>query len=214
MTFFVEGPDSQKLMPMVKLFGRHTVEKAHHLKSDHSVKDMGHYTNYSDVEKISYSGAAVKSYHDIDELPGSNPGLTASQIMNTSVETLKGSDSIDDARLFFKNKKFRHIPVVTNDNVIEGILSDRDLLHYLSGLNDDYTKQKLPVTSVAEVSQLMKTEVLSASADTDVRYIARLFFEQHIGAMPIVKDRKMIGIITRSDVLAAVMRNFILELWA
>jgi len=46
----------------------------------------------------------------------------------------------------------------------------------------------------------MKTHLLTASADTDVCYIARLFVEQHIGAMLIVKEGYLVGIITRNDV--------------
>ncbi|MFV2031347.1 MAG: CBS domain-containing protein [Gammaproteobacteria bacterium] len=60
----------------------------------------------------------------------------------------------------------------------------------------------------------MKSPVLTASEDTDVRYIARLFVEQRIGALPIVADGELKGIVTRSDVLSAVMRHFVLQLWA
>ncbi len=60
----------------------------------------------------------------------------------------------------------------------------------------------------------MTPRVLTASVDTDVRYIARLFAEQHIGAMPVAKEGELKGIITRSDLLGAVMRHYGLELWA
>lgn len=60
----------------------------------------------------------------------------------------------------------------------------------------------------------MAPQVLTASIDTDVRHIARLFVEQHIGAMPIVKEEKLKGMITRSDVLGTVMRHYALELSA
>jgi len=59
----------------------------------------------------------------------------------------------------------------------------------------------------------MTPEVLTASTDTDIRYIARLFVERRIGAMPIVRNNKLAGIITRSDILSAVMRHFNLEIW-
>lgn len=61
----------------------------------------------------------------------------------------------------------------------------------------------------------MTSNVLSASSDTDVRYIARLFVENRIGAMPVVlKNGNLAGIITRSNILDAVMRHFNMELWA
>lgn len=61
---------------------------------------------------------------------------------------------------------------------------------------------------------MMKGRVLAASLDADIRYIARLFVEQGIGAMLIVSDAYLKGIITRRDVLSAVMRYYTIELWA
>ncbi len=214
MTFFIQGPSSQKLMPMVNLFGQHTIAKADHTEPGHPVKDMGHYTTTdARTKKISHSGIAVQSYHNIEQLPQNSTQLIASQIMSPHVITLKQNNLITDAIKLFKTKKIRHAPITTKDGTVEGMLSESDVLHYLSGVNDDYTKQKSPAKTNDKVSRIMKHEVLTASADTDVRYIARLFVEQHVGAMPIVNDGKVIGIITRSDVLAAVMRHFILELW-
>ncbi len=61
----------------------------------------------------------------------------------------------------------------------------------------------------------MKDHVLSASADTDARYIARLFVEQRIGALPMMNDQqRLAGMITRSDILKAVMIHFDLSLWS
>ena len=59
----------------------------------------------------------------------------------------------------------------------------------------------------------MKPRVLTANIETDVRHIVRLFIEQHIGAMPVMKAGVLEGIVTRSDVLRAVVRHFSLELW-
>ncbi len=210
MTFYVQAPSSQKLMPMVQLFNKKTVEKIY--KVDPSLIETALHDS-SNIQSAWHSGIAVQAYHDIDQLPGKSDLLIASQIMTSDVITLKQNDTIADAIKLFKEKQFRHIPITTNSGTVEGILSDRDVLHYLSGTNDDYTKTKLPVKLNEKVNHLMKVEVLTASTDTDVRYIARLFVERHIGAMPIVTDGEITGIITRSDVLGAVMRHFILELW-
>jgi len=86
-------------------------------------------------------------------------------------------------------------------------------LHYVGGLGENY--QPLPRHNLNEhVEATMKTPVLTASQDTDVRHIARLFVSQRVGAMPIVSDGQVKGIITRNDILQAVMSNFLLELWA
>ena len=59
----------------------------------------------------------------------------------------------------------------------------------------------------------MRSPVLTAVETTDVRLIARLFVEYHIGAVPVLAGHEIAGIITRSDVLRAVMLHYGLELW-
>jgi len=212
MTFYTQGLNSQDLMPVVRLFNKKTVERIHKTDIKHRTGSKEHYTG--ETEQAMHSGSAIQSYHDTEQLPQSNPVLTASQIMSSDVTILNPHDSITDAIKLFKRTKLRHIPIITSNRRVVGILSDRDILHYLSRTSNDYTQQKSTVGNHDEIKRLMKSKVLTASTDTDVRFIARLFVEQHIGAMPIVTEGNLVGIITRSDVLGAVMRNFILELWA
>ena len=132
--------------------------------------------------------------------------------MTSPVVVLTPEASITEALRPFQKNAFRHIPVVTSAGRLVSIVSDRDILRYLAGLSESY-QQQIPHTSDARVKQLMTPQVLTASTDTDIRHIARLFVEQHIGAMPIVKNGKLGGIITRSDVLGTVIRHYALELW-
>jgi len=212
MTFYTQGLNSQDLMPVLRLFNKKTVERTHKTDLKHRIDSKEHYTG--DTEQTMHSGIAIQSYNDTEQLPQSNPVLIASQIMSSQVTTLNPHDSIAYAIKLFKRTKLRHIPIIASNERVVGILSDRDILHYLSGTSDDYTQQKSTIRINHEIKHLMKSKVLTASMDTDVRFIARLFVEQHIGAMPIVTEGNLVGIITRSDVLGAVMRNFILELWA
>lgn len=198
-------------MPMVQLFNKKAIDKPHNVDPSRIETNLHDSKN---IQTAWQSGIAMRSYHGIDQLPENSTQLIASQIMTSHVITLNQSNSIADAIRLFKEKNFRHIPITTKTGTVEGILSDRDVLHYLSGTKDDYTKNKVRARVSDKVSRLMKPEILTASLDTDVRYIARLFVERHIDAIPIVTDGQINGLITRSDVLGAVMRNFILELWA
>ncbi len=214
MTFYVQGLNGHEVMPLVRLFDQYRVEKTHGVAPGHRVDSRKYHNDVlDDVQKKQHSGVAVQSYQEIDQLPQSSPVLFANQIMTSPVVTFKSQDSIADAMALFRTRQLRHIPVVTDNGVVEGILSDRDILRHMSGVTEGYEQHMPSARTNDRVGQLMKTEVLTASADTDVRYIARLFVEQRVGAMPIVTDGNLVGIITRSDVLGAVMRHFILELW-
>ncbi len=120
---------------------------------------------------------------------------------------------VHEALALLRGRQVRHLPVVTSAGVLAGMISDRDLLRHLGGVSEEY--RQLQRGGIDEpIAKLMNAPVLSASRDTDVRHIARLFVEQRIGALPIVSDGELEGIIARSDVLRAVMRHFVLELWA
>ena len=212
MTFFTQGLNSHELMPYVRLFNKKTVERTHKTDPKHRIDFGGHPD--TEIPDASHSGIAIQSYHDVEDTPHSDTKLIASQIMSLEPVTLNTQDSIAKAVDILKTKNIRHIPIVKENKMVVGLISERDILHYLSGTTDAYDKQKSVIKNNDVIELLMKTQVLTASEDTDVRYIARLFVEQHIGAMPIVKEGCLVGIITRSDVLSSVMRNFILELWA
>jgi len=211
MTFYTQGLNSHELMPYVRLFNAKSTERTHETDPKHRIDFGGHPD--TEIPDAAHSGTAIQSYHDIEDIPLSDTKLIANQIMTSNALTLSPQDLITSAIEIIKTKNIRHIPVVKQDMTVVGLLSERDVLHYLSGTTDNYNKQKSAVKNDTVIERIMKPHVLTASEDTDVRYIARLFVEQHIGAMPIVKQGRLVGIITRTDVLAAVMRNFILELW-
>ena len=212
MTFYMQGLNNHELMPATRLFNKKIVERTHKTDAENRINPKQHYTD--DNQQVTHSGIAMQSYHDVEKLPQSNSKLSASQIMTSSVIVLNPDNLITDAIELFKTTKLRHIPIVSTKEIVVGMLSDRDILHYLSGITDDYKRQKSPIRATDKIERLMKSQVLTAATDTDVRFIARLFVERHIGAMPIVTDGSLVGIITRSDMLDAVMRNFVLELWA
>ncbi len=220
MTFIIQGLNSHELMSVERLFKESDVKKIQPIaptrSTDESEKPQSVNRNDNPDKKRpsamqERTGAAA--YHATDELPRTAIILHADQIMTSSVVTLSLRQTVSDALDIYQKNTFRHLPVVGDANRLVGIVSDRDILHYVGGISADYHLQA-PNRSDPPVEQLMQSPVLTASSDTDVRYIARLFVDQHIGSMPIVTEGTLVGIVTRSDILSAVMRNFVLELWA
>jgi CBS domain-containing protein len=61
----------------------------------------------------------------------------------------------------------------------------------------------------------MVTQVLIATPDTPIRDIARTMVEERIGSLPILDLRDtLVGIITRSDILRALITHGPMRLWA
>lgn len=209
-SFEIYALNAHELMPLERVFKWQGVEKTAAISAEHPIGDRDH---PDASEQHDRQNRAEQAYRAIEQLTKSSSVLLAEQVMTSPVVILTPEANIAEALRQFQKNAFRHIPVVTTAGRLVGIISDRDILRYLAGLSESY-QQQVPHTSDARVEQLMTPQVLTASVDTDVRHIARLFVEQHIGAMPIVKEGKLKGIITRSDVLGTVMRHYALELWA
>lgn len=124
--------------------------------------------------------------------------LTAKDLMTSPVVEFSDQDPIARAEEIFVRKRFRHVPVVDEKNTLCGILSDRDWMRW-----------KLEHITMAEqtIGQIMKTKVLSVRIFAGIGEISKVFFEERIGCLPVVNDQfQVIGIITRSDVLRAILR--------
>ena len=208
MTFIIQGLNGNEIMPLDKLFKPVGVAKLQASAKIRPVDAKGR----SDTGSPQKRFAAEQAYRAVGEMPRPDSVLLAERIMNSPVVTLKPEMTVEDTLTLFRREHFRHLPVVTSQGVLVGIVSDRDFLRYAGGFDEDYRPRHSHRIN-DRVTQLMRTPVLTASPDTDVRHIARLFAERHVGAMPIVKAGALEGIITRHDILQAVMSNFQIELW-
>lgn len=199
MTFYVEGRSKHELMPLERLFDKRLIEKAHKTDATHTINPKE--LRLADKNNHRQNNAS-RLYQEVGELSQEKPVVIAEQVMSSPVITFKLGIAIYQASSLFHSHKFRHVPVMSLENKLIGIISDRDIMRALAegGTNNN-------------IESVMKKEVLTASIKTDIRYIARLFVENRIGSIPVMSDRELVGIITRSDILKAVFRHYELELW-
>ncbi len=87
-----------------------------------------------------------------------------------------------------------------------GILSERDTLRHAAERREG---------DGGGVARLMADRVVTATPGTRIREVARVMYEQRLGALPVVTEDAMVrGIITRGDILRMLIHNAPLELWA
>ncbi|HEU4368702.1 MAG TPA: CBS domain-containing protein, partial [Methylomirabilota bacterium] len=100
--------------------------------------------------------------------------------------------------------RIRHLPVVDGTGRLVGIVTDRDLRQLVF---DPVVQEALGQTAAAlsglKVREIMTWGVLSVRPDTDLRAAARLMRERRIGALPVVDNGGVVGILSETDVLAA-----------
>lgn len=126
--------------------------------------------------------------------------------MQRRVHTAGPRDTIRHAREIMEQYRVNQLPVVVGKRVV-GIVTDRDLRDafpsVLETASDDARGRKGREVEQVLVESVMTPAVLSLTPGDTVVEAARLMRRERIGALPIVEDEQLVGILTRSDVLAA-----------
>ena len=125
--------------------------------------------------------------------------MIAEEIMSKDVITLNSTETIQTAIDVMRNNKIRHIPIVNDNDTLIGLVttqSIRNAAPSIFSLND-HTEEVL----LKPVSSIMKTNVVTGHPLDFVEDIAMLFYENKIGCLPIIKESKLVGIISESDLL-------------
>jgi len=126
--------------------------------------------------------------------------------MRHPVLTVKPHDSVQRARGIMEERRLNQLPVVIDDRLV-GIVTDRDVRDAFPSVFD-HTPRRRSRVGVADpgtiaVEDVMSPNVLTLGPDGSVEEAARLMRRERIGAIPIVIGERLVGIITRSDVLDA-----------
>lgn len=120
------------------------------------------------------------------------------EIMKREVISLSPAHTVNDALKIMREKKIRHLPIVSDDEGLVGIVTDRDLKEVVPSLYSDATDvnvYKLPL------SEIMSKNPISGHPMDFVEEAAIIFYDNQIGCLPIVTGGKLVGIITETDLL-------------
>lgn len=160
---------------------------------------------------LSRTAAAHNAYAQTQEESRSRkPVLLAQDLMKSPVTAITPDMRLAEAWALMRANGFRHIPVVSSEQRLLGIVSDRDLLRYANVLE---RSERAPLPD--NVGQIMTSKVLVATATTEVREIARVMLQERISAMPIINEtHRPVGILTVTDILRAIVNRAPLELWS
>jgi CBS-domain-containing membrane protein len=152
---------------------------------------------------------AEQAYREIRQLNQREPIYHAYQLMSHPVKTLPMKLDILTARRCIQELGFQQMPVLSSQRSIVGMLSVENLLQCIVTDGDQvrYLRGKC-------VEDAMSQEVITADPVSDIRRIAQVMQEYHLNGVPIVDEQDaLIGIVSRSDILRAVINDPPLNLW-
>lgn len=122
------------------------------------------------------------------------------EIMKPTPWTVTEVTRLGDAMQTMLQHHIRHLPVV-RDHKLVGILTERDVLHYraVDAYREDWWR--------APVTAAMVASVQTAGPDDSLTEVAGRLAQSRIGALPIVEQGSLLGLITVTDVLEAEVRQ-------
>ncbi len=126
--------------------------------------------------------------------------------MTTKVITIAPSTSVSDALNLVRINKIRRLPVIDRDGKLIGIVSEKDLLYAspspatsLSVYEIGYLLSKL------KVEDIMTRKVISVDENVPIEEAALIMTQNKIGALPVVREGKLVGIITETDIFKVLL---------
>lgn len=129
-------------------------------------------------------------------------------LMSKGVVTIEDTATCHEAVERMMRSHVRHLPVVDRRGALAGVVTDRDLRHYLfepgtfTRIGNESVEKLLLARRVSEV---MSAPAVAVSADDPLETAARLMLEDKIGSLPVLDQGRLVGIVTETDLLRRIV---------
>jgi len=122
------------------------------------------------------------------------------EVMSRDVVTLRPGDLLAVADDVMRLGRIRHMPVLDAEGALVGIVSRRDFLAgalvRVIGVGPDVERLAL---SELTAQTVMTRDVLTTTPGTPLSKAAGVMLEHRIGCLPVLRDGRLVGILTESD---------------
>lgn len=147
--------------------------------------------------------------------------MLAKDIMTHEVIVVSPEDNVNLVMQMLVDNRISGVPVVDSENHLVGVVTEKDLMvkakelkvpFYLTVFdsiiyleNPNKFKEEMKKYTAHKVKDVMTARVITAEEDTSVSDIVELLTENNINRVPIVRRGKVVGIVTRNDILKALV---------
>jgi len=114
--------------------------------------------------------------------------MLAKDIMTRDIIMVKPKMTVKQLAMLLIKNQISGAPVAAEDGKIVGIVSEADIL----------------AKKARQVKGIMSTKVVSVNEETSVEEIARLMTMHKIKRLPVMKGNKIVGIVSRADIVSAI----------
>ncbi len=120
----------------------------------------------------------------------------AKDVMKTSLITVDRQTPIHEAIHILVGNNITGLPVVNDDMSLAGIISEKDVLGLLYNIED----------KPGNVEDFMTEDVVCFDHEDSLIDITESFIESNFRRVPIVREGKLVGIISRKDIIAYILK--------
>lgn len=147
--------------------------------------------------------------------------MQAKEIMTRQLVTAEPETPVTEIARLMMEHRISAVPIVTADRRLLGIVSDTDLLQrrevgarrlprswWLALFNSkDRLTSSVDSTENDSAENIMTTPAISIDQEATIEDIARLFLTRKINQAPVVHGDKLVGIVSRGDLVSAIARS-------
>jgi CBS domain-containing protein len=148
---------------------------------------------------------------------GSMDRLTAGDVMTTEVRAVRADTPLEEIAQLLATRHISGVPVVEEDGQVIGMVSEADLI------DEDKRAARIPRTALfgffpvpedvlreayrggkhLTADDVMTKKVTTAAEDTPLSRLAGMMITRRINRVPILRDGKLVGIVSRADLVRA-----------
>jgi CBS domain-containing protein len=143
-----------------------------------------------------------------------HPLALVSDIWTRNVATIADTASVGDAWRLLAERGVGQMPVVAANGILVGLITRADLTRPDRLPGSEMHPLVWRALLAQSVVDMMWTPVPSVAPDTDIRRVARVLLDTGLPGLPVVQDNGVvIGFVSRTDILRAVVADPPLDLW-
>ena len=130
--------------------------------------------------------------------------VNAAQIMSRDLRIASPTTTVDQALALLKHHRLRNLPVLENNRLV-GIVSVIDLI----GRSRQRPWWSLGRSRNARLREVMTSPVISVNHDLHLAELVTLMSGQGLHCVPVLEDQVLVGMITQTDVIAALQQDLL-----
>lgn len=132
--------------------------------------------------------------------------MRVADLMTGPLVTIGHEATVADAWSIIRSRQVRHLPVLDSDRRLIGMVTDHDLrLVILERCLREEPGRLAEILARLRVNEIMTWAVITVRPDADIRDAVRLMHDHKLGALAVVAADRVVGILTATDVIQAVV---------